>query len=152
MNPVEKDLETVLDETQSLETRIAAGARLWDISNRAKKAIEPLKETLRVQTKRLNPRPGATTIEGEGMTRALVTVPEPTLVVSDYALLKSILGDEIFKELFREHITYTPRPNAADLITHLPPRMQEMVFGVISEVEGTPRVSFQYGGSGISEM
>ena len=155
MNLVEKDLEVIQDGSLSLAERIAAGARLWDISNRTKKAMEPLKELLRAQAKRLLPKPGATTIEGEGMTIALVTIPNPALAVtkeSDYAVLKKLVGDEVFRDLFKETTTYAPRPGATALITALPPDVRSKVFEVVHEVEGTPRVSFQYGGAGISEM
>jgi len=155
VNPVEKDLVVVQNGSLSLAERIAAGARLWDISNRTKKAMEPLKELLRQQAKQLLPKPGATTIEGEGMTRALITIPDPALSVSresDYAVLKNLLGDETFRELFKETTTYQPRAGAKAVIAALPPDLRNKVFEVVQEEEGTPRVSFQYGGSGISEM
>ena len=153
--PPDTDIETVLDERVPLAERIASGARLWDLVNSAKKALEPLKDALRAEARRVLGGPGAHTLEGSGMTRAVVTIPDPALTIlreTDYTALRASLGDAAFRDLFEETISYKLRPNATGRIASLPPDLQGKVFEVVRETDGTPRVSFQYAGAGISEV
>jgi len=151
-----RDLITAKDPNQPLEVRVAAGARLWDQIKHAQAALEPLKADLRTEAKlRLNGATGATTIEGTGMTRVLVTVPEASLQIikdTNMASLKQELGPAVFASMFEEVITYKCKPAAAVRIHKLSSKDQSAVFSAVREVEGTPRVSFQFAGSDILEM
>jgi len=145
------DLRIARDLRVPLAERIAAGSRLWDLADRAKKSIEVLKKTLRVEArKNLRGATGAVTLEGSGMTRAVVTFETFLEVVegTDYDALRGALG-EAFGDLFEKEVRYKLRPGVTERIRSLPPNLQNKVFEVLREVEGTPRVSLQFGGEGI---
>ena len=151
-----RDLITAKDPNQPLEVRVAAGARLWDQIKHAQEALEPLKVDLRIEARlRLNGATGVTTIEGTGMTRVLVTVPEASIQIikdTNMVALKQKLGPVVFASMFEEVVTYKCKPAAAVRIHKLSPKDQSAVFSAVKEVERTPRVSFQFAGSDILEM
>jgi hypothetical protein len=156
MDRAVRDLITAKDPNLPLEVRVAAGARLWDQINHANAALEFLKADLRAEAKRkLNGEAGATTIEGTGMTRALVTVPEASLQIlkgTNMAALKRELGPAVFSSMFEEVVTYKCRPTASARIHKLSTKEQSAVLTAVREVEGTPRVSLQFAGADILEM
>jgi len=138
------------DESAPMADRIAAGARLWETINRAKEALEPLKTDLRKEaTRLLDNMPGVTTIEGTGMSRAVVTVPESKLKVvkgTDIKKLKKALGPTGFNALFEEGPYQVRSSTAAAYISNAPKAIQSLALAAITEAEGKPRVSFQFGG------
>lgn len=151
---VTSDLITASDPNLPLEVRVAAGARLWDILARAQKAVDSLKPALRMEARTKIQGAGSTTIEGTGMTRALVTIPESSLQVikdANMTVLKRLLGGR-FTHLFEESVTYKVRPNIEHSIQKLNSKEQAAVFAAIREVEGTPRVSFQFAGANLLEL
>jgi hypothetical protein len=146
-----RDLITVNDPNLSLEVRVAAGARLWDLIKRAKAALEPLKDVLRLEARSKIEGTGTVTLEGTGMTRAMVTIPESSLQIvknTDMDALKKVLGSA-FDSIFEENVTYKCRSNATAHIRNLPRKEQSTVLAVVREDEGKPRVSFQFAGSDI---
>lgn len=149
-----QDLITVKDPSLSLEARVAAGARLWDLIKRAQEALVPLKTDLR--NKALESVSfGSTTFDGEGMTRAVVTVPHPSLQVikgTNMEALKQVLTPSAFDAIFEQVTTYKVKADAAVRIRKLPNKEQSAVFTVVQEVENKPRVSFQFGGADILDM
>lgn len=151
---VTSDLITASDSSLSLEVRIAAGARLWDVLARAQKAVDLLKPALRMEARAKIQGAGSTTIEGTGMTRAIITIPESSLQIvkdADMAALKRMLGNK-FAPMFEERVTYKCRPNIEQNIQRLNSKDQAAVFAVVKEVEGTPRVSFQFAGANLLEI
>ena len=151
---MEKDIATVNDPSIPLELRVAAGARLWDISRRAKSALDSLKSVLRTEAMERLGCAGVVTIEGVGMTRALVTIPESTLAIKNancFPKLKHTLGKQ-FASLFEEVTVYRCRPDIKFSIALLQPQDRTAVLSEVQEIEGMPRVSFQFAGSNLLDL
>lgn len=148
------DREIATDPTRTVEERVAAGARLWDSVNSAEAALEVLKTDLRKLALAKKGAPGTVLFEGEGMTRATVVIPPPALLLkkgANPAMLATKLGAN-FGRIFGETKSWTIRENAAAIFARLPRNLQETLFGVLVEDQGKPRVSFQYGGSGLTDI
>lgn len=154
MDRLERDMEVAGDPTQPLETRIAAGARLWDFINQARSVLETLKESLRAEAvNRLGGVPGQTIIEGTGLSRASVTVPPSRFQIvkgADMKSLKLSLGPPIFSSIFSETAQFEVRPQAIQEIGNLSPTAQAATMKAIEQVELKPRVSFQFAGEGVT--
>lgn len=143
---VTSDLITASDPNLPLEVRVAAGARLWSVLTKAQKAFDILKPALRAAAKSKINGTGTVSIEGLEKTRATIMIPETTLQFSkdaNTATLKQVLGGK-FVSLFEVNVTYKCRPNIEIQIQQLNPTEQAAVFAALREVEGTPRVSFQF--------
>jgi hypothetical protein len=149
------DREVVTDPTRTIEERVAAGARLWDSINTANAALEVLKGDLRkLAVSKGKGEAGTITFEGAGMTRAIVTTPLPNLYLKkgkNPAPLAAKLGAN-FGRIFRESKTWVVRENAGAIFARLPRKLQEALLDVLGEDSGKPRVTFQYGGAGLSDI
>jgi hypothetical protein len=153
---VAHDLQVVRDPSAPLEARIAAGARLWSLIDEAERSLAPLKETLRAEGRaRLGNSPGSEVIEGEGMTRALVTVPKTAYQVAkgtDMSAVRAELGEQAFALLFEEIVTYKVRASNLMKVASLHPTQTQTALSVIAQVEPTPRVAFRSAGEGVDEI
>lgn len=156
-NRVAHDLSVARDPRAPLEERIAAGARLWSLINEAEEALAPLKQSLREEARaRLGNDPGSIHLEGEGMTRAVVTVPKTAYAVAkgtDMPALKQLIGNEVFSALFEEITTYKVKgvPNTGK-IAHLSSQGVSAALAAISQVDPTPRVAFKSAGEGVEQI
>ena len=154
-NRVAADLASARDPNAPLEERIAAGARLWNLIEEAEAALSPLKASLREEARaRLGNDPGAVHLDGEGMTRAVVTVPRPSYTVAkgtDMPAVKQLLGPAAFEALFEEVVSYKVRASTinAGKIASLNPSARDAALSVIVQVDPTPRVAFKSAGDGV---
>jgi len=147
------DREIVTDPTRTISERVAAGARLWDSINTANAALEVLKTDLRKIASKSG-EAGTVTFEGDGLTRAFVITPLPALYLKkgkNPAPLAGKLGAN-FGRIFRESKTWVVRENASAIFARLPRKLQEALLDVLGEDAGKPRVTFQYGGAGLSDI
>ena len=156
-NRVASDLAVARDPHAPLEDRIAAGARLWSLIEEAERALAPLKTCLRDEARaRLGNDPGSIHLEGDGMTRAVVTVPKPSYTVAkgaDMPAVKQLLG-AAFDALFEEVVTYKVRAATlnAGKIASLNPSARDTALSVIVQVDPTPRVAFRSAGDGVEQI
>lgn len=147
-NRVALDLSVARDPRAPLEERIAAGARLWNLIEEAEAALAPLKQSLRDEARaRLGNDPGSIHLEGDGMTRAVVTVPKPSYTVAkgaDMSAVKQLLG-AAFDSFFEEVVTYKVRSSTinAGKIASLNPTARDTALSVIVQADPTPRVAFK---------
>lgn len=152
---VARDLIITRDSCAPLAARIAAGARLWDLCGQADLALAPLKVLLREQARvSLNAQPGSHTFEGDGMTRAIVTVPKPMFKLiagTDIPALKLALGAS-FDHLFEEVTTYKVRQTALTKVASMGASPRELVLSVLVQDEPTPRVALRSAGHGIEQI
>ena len=153
---VARDLQVARDTSAPLEARVAAGARLWDLIEKAGDALAPLKEMLRAEGRaRLGNTPGSEVIEGTGMTRAVVTVPKPSYQVAkgaDMSAVRAEIGEQAFAQLFEEVTTYKVRASNLNKIASLHPGQSQAALAVITQVDPTPRVAFKSAGEGIDDI
>ena len=153
---VARDLRVARDSSAPLEDRIAAGARLWNLIEEAEGALAPLKETLRAEARsRLGNTPGSETIEGTGMTRAVVTVPKPAYQVvkgADMNAVRAEIGEQAFSQLFEEVTSYKVRASGLNKVASLRPCQSQAALAVITQVDPTPRVAFKSAGEGIDNI
>lgn len=139
------------DLTVPIRTRIQMGTELWRARTLIEQALEPLKANLREEAlESLEGTPGSSTIEGEGLTQAVVTVLPPTMKLRGEGLTiaeaQEALGPD-FDRVFRVIL----RPEANVFLHTLPPKAQSYLAKVLDQAKETPRVSLQSMGSGVTE-
>lgn len=136
-------VRTLRDPTLPLPQRVRAAAQVWAAVALAQAAVEPFKEVLRQEARRLlGGHPGNAVVEGEGLSRALVTVPAMAVQLKDPPSLEQAqreLGDD-FSLVYRVELKLVPR--TPDELESLPPGARNHLMDRVSIAEGKPRVSF----------
>ena len=149
-----RDEEIVADPTQPLPERIAAGARLWDSIQAHNAALDLLKEDLRKLALQTQKTPGTVTVDGEGLSRALIVIQPPNLSLkkgADPAAYRADFGRS-FALLFSETKGWKLKPNAEAILLRLPRPLQTLVFRLVEESELKPRVYFESAGKGVETL
>jgi hypothetical protein len=142
-------LTTVLEalEGATVERKIEVGSILWEFGDRIKEALDPLKTAVRTEAvKEMKGQVGSTTLDGDDMGEATVTIPAAQLRLPkgrDIEDLKRALGAK-FSFFFEETITYKPHKEYEERVQQVDDALtQKVLFDAIERNELTPRVSFR---------
>ena len=150
-----RDEEIATDPDRPLPERIAAGARLWASIQSSNAALDVLKEHLRKEALKTQKTPGTVTIEGEGLSRALVVVPPPTLSLkkgADPSTHRSDFGRSFALIFAPVPGAWKLKTNAEAILLRLPKPLQTLAFRLIEESEPKPRVYFESAGEGVETL
>jgi hypothetical protein len=132
-------------ETASLTEVVEIGSILWGLIDQAGKAMDPIKEALRLETLNQTNGEGSQTFSGiSPNSSCTVRVPRPTLKVgkkADIEAIRTLLGSR-FDKLFSTATSYKPAKDFEDKVFMLNQDEIDTVMGIIERVENTPRVSF----------
>jgi len=160
------------DKTQSFDTRVAhqvlldgleairsivkdapiarkveVGSVLWDLGDRVKEVLDEIKQDVRQEAvKELGGQVGTTTIEGDDMGEAAVTIPSASLRIpkgKNIEGIKQALGNR-FPFFFEEIVTHKPQKEFEDRVAEVKdPLEQKILLDAVERTELTPRVSFR---------
>jgi len=132
-------------EKASLEEVVEIGSILWGLIDQAGKAMDPIKEALRLETMNQTGGEGSQTFNGVSPgSSCTVRVPRPTLKIAkkaDIEGIRTLLGAR-FDKLFSTATNYKPAKDFEDKVFMLNQDEIDTVMGIIERVENTPRVSF----------
>lgn len=148
---VDEEIRSLNDDALPLSTRIAIAAKLTDLQARIGYALLPLKARLRLDAE-ASPE-SSKTFEGEGLSAATAVKQKAKLAFVKGAkieFLREKLGKARFEAILKKVETYEFRPQAKMMISKLPAELQNEVFSQIVEKERVTRISFVYGGSGLT--
>lgn len=149
----DEEIRSLNDESLPLSTRIAIAAKLTDLQGRISKALLPLKERLRADAE--STQETTTTFDGDGLSAATATKQKAKLALVKGAKIEALrekLGKARFETIFKKIESYEFRPTAKMTISKLPAELQNEVFSQIVEKERVTRISFVYGGSGLTML
>lgn len=142
-------LETIRNSlaNASTERKVEIGSVLWQLGDAVRDVLDDIKKDVRVvAVAELQGQVGHTTLEGDDLGEATVTIPEASLRVPKGANvddLKKVLGSD-FGLFFEEVITVKPRKEFEERVTALQnPLHQQILHNAVARVEPTPRVSFK---------
>lgn len=131
----------------SLGRKVEIGSVLWQLGDAVKGLLDTIKTDVRTgAVTELNGQVGHTTIEGDDLGEATVTIPEASLRVpkgTNIEDLKKVLGSD-FGLFFEETVTIKPRKEFGERVTALQnPLHKQILHNSVAHVEPTPRVSFR---------
>jgi len=132
-----REIVAILQEKGSTELKVLAGALLFDLGNRFKRLLEPIKDDLResVQDSR-----GTHIIPGEAASSCTVQYPVEQVRLRPYINeheVRKVLGDR-FEEYFIENVTVTPVKDIQDKIATASTEEASLILSLI-EVHTPPR-------------
>lgn len=135
-----------LDEA-STERKVEIGSVLWELGDRVKEILDVIKTDVRTTAvKEMGGQVGHTTLEGDDLGEATVTIPSAQLRIpkgKDIEDLKRALGPR-FPFFFEETITYKPHKEYEDRVEKLDDALtQKVLLDAVERNELTPRVSFR---------
>lgn len=154
MNP-EDELRKLSDPSLPLNAKIAAAAKLVELVGRISKALGPFKNELR-RLADASPE-DVVRLEGDDLARATLTKPKNRTVLAmekgaSPEDLKPLLELKTFQAIWKESKRYEFRPTAKMVIGKLPVATQKRLFEKIREIERVTRISFAYGGAGLTVL
>lgn len=137
-----REVSDILREEQSLELKILAGALLFDLGNRFKRLLDPIKEDLR---KEVDTRSEETvTLKGEGRSSCTIQPVTQQVKLRDYINereIRKVLRDR-FEEYFIETVTVVPVRDIQEKILQADEGESSLILSLI-EVQPAPRrISF----------
>jgi hypothetical protein len=142
-------LETIRKslEASSIEHKVEIGSVLWQLVDRVGDVLDEIKQDMRVvAVTELKGQVGHTTLEGDDLGEATVTIPKASLRVprgTNLDDLKRVLGSD-FGLFFEETLTIKPRTEFEERAMALTnPLHQQILHNSVARVEPTPRVSFK---------
>mgnify|MGYP005621573081 CR=1 FL=1 len=135
------------EEDISTPQLVEVGVALWQVIEKGKKTIGPIKDVLREEgLTLLKHQPGTKVLKGNGHV-CTVILPVPKLELSkttDIERLQKLLGGD-FKYLFNKIVTVMPRKELGDRLGDLVPDKQQIVLAAVERKENTARVGFKKG-------
>lgn len=152
---IRTEVDILQSEKTTVAEKIAAAARLWELQEDIKVALEGFKGIIRELPEVRDGDPNKTptvTIDGEDFTRCKVTLPHPTLVLNGDVKPSSeftSLGKDVFDHVYRLQLRTTdPRD-----LNSLPAPVRKHLHGQVSITQPPARVSVRnMGASGITEI
>lgn len=138
---IKSEVDTLRNASATLAEKIAAAARLWDLQEEIKTALEGFKTDIRALPEVTTSDPGSTvTLEGKDLTRCKVTLPTPSLVLTTDPKVSdalTTLGPKDFNEVF----TVTLRVTNPKQLDSLPAQVRTWLGKITKMVVHPPRVS-----------
>jgi len=142
------ELTSLADQAETPEEIVSVAWLLWDLGERAKQGVGPLKDKLRIiGAEAAKHRPGAVRLASlSGKPHAQITIPKPQLALRkdvNISQLRAFLGTEDFERLFTSKTTYKPNQKALkqELKTAGPER-KAILLNSLDQVSSTVRVGF----------
>lgn len=141
-----ENIRKAMDEAP-IERKIEMGSILWELGDRVKEVLDTIKKDVRqVAVQELGGQVGNTTLAGDDMGEATVTIPSASLRIpkgKDIESIKNAIGSR-FPFFFEETVTYKPQKEFEDRVAEVTdPLEQKILLGAIERTELTPRVSFR---------
>lgn len=130
-----------------IERKVEVGSVLWELGDRVKLVLDEIKEDVRkAAVKELGGQVGNTTIDGDDMGSATVTIPSASLRIpkgKDIESIKKALGNR-FPFFFEEVVTFKPHKEFEDRVEKIDDALeQKILLDAVERQELTPRVSFR---------
>jgi hypothetical protein len=126
----------------SLDELVAFGQRVWWLSKRLNKVMDPVKVRIRDYAKRQEGTQKLMSLDGS---QAIVS-PQPASLVlrkdTDIDQLKAALGDK-FDTVFDTVTVYKPKKDIQDQVHHLTSEQVNVIMSVVDMTDTTPKVSFK---------
>lgn len=126
----------------SLDDLVSFGQRVWWLTKRLNKAIEPVKARIREHTVSGT---GTQRLESLDGSFAIVS-PQPANLVlrkdTNIEHLKASLGDK-FDTMFDTVVTYRPKKDIQDQVANLNQEQVMIVMSVVDMTDTTPKVTFK---------
>ena len=134
-------------ENTPIHRKVEVGSVLWELGDRVKKVLDCIKEDVRqAAVKELGGKMGNTTIDGDDMGSATVTIPAAILKIpkgKDIKGIKKALGSK-FPFFFEEIVTHKPHKEFETRVEQVEDALeQKILFDAVERQELTPRVSFR---------
>jgi len=134
-------------ENASVERKVEVGSVLWELGDRVKEVLDDIKSDVRkAAVNELGGQVGNTTLDGDDMGSATVTIPSASLKIpkgKDIDSIKQVLGSR-FGFFFEEVTTYKPHKEFEDRVEQVQdPLEQKVLLDAVERHELTPRVSFR---------
>lgn len=123
-------LETIRDiiKEATIERKVEVGSVLWDLGDRVKEVLDEIKKDVRTEAvKERGGQVGTTTIEGDDMGEAAVTIPSASLRIpkgKDIAGIKQALGSR-FSFFFEEIVTHKPQKEFEDRVAEVKDALEQ---------------------------
>lgn len=137
-----REIAAILQEEHSTEIKVLAGALLFELGNRFKKLLDPIKEGIREEAGRKTEK--TLILKGEGQSSCTVQYQVPQVRLRQYINereIRKVLKDR-FEEYFIETVTVTPVKDIQEKIAAADPVEASMVLSIIEVVPAPRRISF----------
>ena len=136
--------ESAIEESAIEESAVEEALRLAAEIKQREVKLEALKVSLREQAARI--KSGERHSFFGRLGKIVVSFQKDRVsTLGDMPALKASIGDDLFSLLFKEEITYAPRPEILSLIHNLTPQIKTQVENHLQQKKETPRVSFYPG-------
>ena len=129
---------------------VGLGQRLWWLSKRVTKALDPIKARLRdLAVQRANGAAGVQRFDGYAFDPTVgctAVISPPTIIMRrdvDMGAIREFLGQAKFDEVFDTVTFYRPRKDITDRIANLEAAEASLVMAAVDVADMTPKISFK---------